>query len=192
MTVSHNHSTKISQQPISSVSAFKFFGKKLLSSSHGNKLKKKASLPPDFHSTSTNDSESSSPKLPNSLKTSRRANSFAHTTNSKRSLSSASTKILPPAGSSTSISRGNRHSSTSRNLSNSKFSSERLVYNPYGVSTPSTSLSSVSTSMKKDPDLGFYLHDGDSKIRMLPIPIVDPNEYLPDEMKEASIQLSDN
>ena len=69
---------------------------------------------------------------------------------------------------------------------------KRQVYNPYGVSTPSTSLSSSSTTTKKDPDLGFYLHDGDSNIRMLPIPIVDPNEYLPDEIKEASVQFSDN
>ncbi|EHN01575.1 Ptk1p [Saccharomyces cerevisiae x Saccharomyces kudriavzevii VIN7] len=193
MTVSNNHSTKISQQSISSMSALKFFGKKLLSSKHDNKLKKKASLPPDFHSTTAHSSGSpSGSKLATPLKATRRANSFVHSTNNNSSSSPGSAKNLRTGCTSTSSSRANRHSSTSRNASGSKLSNERMVYNPYGVSTPNTSLSSISTTAKKDPDLGFYLHDGGSNIRMLPIPIVDPNEYLPDEMKEASIQLSDN
>ncbi|QID86266.1 Serine/threonine-protein kinase ptk1/STK1 [Saccharomyces pastorianus] len=184
MTAPNNQSTKISQQSISSVSALKFFGKKLLSSRHESKLKKKASLPPDIHSASAAKSVASSSKSSSSLKSSRLTNPFVHT-DSTRSSSRAT-------GIPSSTPRANRYPSTPRHASSTKLSNERIVYNPYGVSTAGTSLSSVSTPTKKDPDLGFYLHDGDSNIRMLPIPIVDPNEYLPDTMKEVSVQMSDN
>ncbi|CAI4044728.1 hypothetical protein N7582_003346 [Saccharomyces uvarum] len=184
MTAPSNQSTKISQQSISSVSALKFFGKKLLSSRHESKLKKKASLPADFHSASAAKSVASSSKSSSSLKSSPHlTNPFAHT---------ASARSSPKVARMPSTPRANGPSFTPRNVSSTKLSNERIVYNPYGVSTAGTSLSSVSTSAKKDPDLGFYLHDGDSNIRMLPIPIVDPNEYLPDAMKEVSVQMSDN
>lgn len=89
--------------------------------------------------------------------------------------------------------------------------SENLVYNPYGInsrtdtsvsvargpsssgsrggSTSNVSAGSVSSG---HADLSFYMHDGDTKVRMLPLPIADPNEYLPEEIKQLSIHLSDN
>lgn len=88
---------------------------------------------------------------------------------------------------------------------------EHLVYNPYGVNssrsgtntsardsstsrTGSTSNMSAgsASSANNNTDLSFYMHDGDSKIRMLPLPIADPNEYLPEDIKQLSIHLSDN
>lgn len=70
---------------------------------------------------------------------------------------------------------------------------ENLIYNPYGInpngSRPGTAF---ADSTNKDNDLSFYLHDGSATIRMLPLPIQDPNEFLPEHMKQFSVHLTDN
>lgn len=69
---------------------------------------------------------------------------------------------------------------------------KNIVYNPYGLNDIGRADTAfIDTTNKKD-DLSFYLHDGDAKIRMLPLPIKDPNEYLPENMKQFSVHLADN
>lgn len=80
-------------------------------------------------------------------------------------------------------------SSSSTRSSIHNLPSEKVVYNPYGInSRPNTAFGNEG----KTDDLSFYLHDGNSKIRMLPLPIEDPNNYLPDNMKQFSVHLMDN
>ena len=68
---------------------------------------------------------------------------------------------------------------------------KNLVYNPYGIN-PNAPSRSGTTFSSNNNDLSFYLHDGDARVRMLPLPIADPNDYLPDNMKQFSVQLTDN
>lgn len=60
-----------------------------------------------------------------------------------------------------------------------------MVYNPYG-----TNYSTLSSSVKTDSS--FYLHEGSEKIRILQLPIADPNMYLPEEYHQDKILLYDN
>ncbi|SCV02110.1 LANO_0F15302g1_1 [Lachancea nothofagi CBS 11611] len=60
-----------------------------------------------------------------------------------------------------------------------------MIYNPYGT------LSKNNTSSSQH-DLSFYLHDGKDELPLLPIPLKDPNEYLPEGYKQYSVQLADN
>ncbi|CEP63169.1 protein kinase PTK2 LALA0_S07e03950g [Lachancea lanzarotensis] len=60
-----------------------------------------------------------------------------------------------------------------------------MVYNPYGT------LSKKNTSSSQH-DLSFYLHDGKEELPLLPTPLKDPNEYLPEGYKQYSVQLADN
>ncbi|CCK68475.1 protein kinase PTK2 KNAG_0B00260 [Huiozyma naganishii CBS 8797] len=69
---------------------------------------------------------------------------------------------------------------------------ENLVYNPYGVNQKPGTVFAGELSDQNKGDLSFYMHDGDSSIRMLPLPIEDPNQYLPDTMKQWSVHLIDN
>ncbi|CCF58098.1 hypothetical protein KAFR_0D04500 [Kazachstania africana CBS 2517] len=68
-----------------------------------------------------------------------------------------------------------------------------LVYNPYGInnSRPGTAFAEENRN-DGDNDLSFYLHDGNVKIRMLPLPIQNPNDFLPERMTQFSIHLTDN
>ncbi|CCF58187.1 hypothetical protein KAFR_0E00330 [Kazachstania africana CBS 2517] len=61
-----------------------------------------------------------------------------------------------------------------------------LIYNPYGTNTSSNHYNTTK------PDATFYLHDGSTKQRVLSLPLRDPNEMLPDEFKQISVQLFDN
>lgn len=77
---------------------------------------------------------------------------------------------------------------TNNNSSVFNYPAEKVVYNPYGInSRPGTAFGNEGND-----DLSFYLHDGNAKIRMLPLPIEDPNQFLPEEMKQYSIHLTDN
>lgn len=73
---------------------------------------------------------------------------------------------------------------------------ENIIYNPYGIngnvvpSRPGTAYG--GSSGNENNDISFYMHDGNSKIRLLPLPIANPNDFLPQEMKETSIHLTDN
>lgn len=87
------------------------------------------------------------------------------------------------------------HHSIQRKGSNNfhPLSNENIIYNPYGLKNgPGGSRPGTAYGANENADLSFYLHDGNSKIRMLPLPISDPNEYLPEEMKQVSVHLSDN
>lgn len=70
----------------------------------------------------------------------------------------------------------------------------QMVYNPYGMNPnlrrPDTAY--IDTLKEHKDDVSFYMHDGNEKIRMLPLPIEDPNKFLPEEMKQFSISLTDN
>ena len=101
--------------------------------------------------------------------------------------------------------------SSASHTHNGPTNSQHMVYNPYGINNrPTETQSSVrgssysrhgsgshissgsASSTNNNTDLSFYMHDGDNKIRMLPLPIADPNEFLPDDIKQVSIHLSDN
>ncbi|KAK5959640.1 protein kinase PTK2 PWA37_002998 [Arxiozyma heterogenica] len=109
--------------------------------------------------------------------------------------------LATPARSKTFVSHSNTTTTTTNNSNNNNngkimtctsihnLPSEKVIYNPYGInSRPGTAFGNEG----KADDLSFYLHDGNSKIRMLPLPIEDPNSYLPDHMKQFSVHLTDN
>lgn len=60
-----------------------------------------------------------------------------------------------------------------------------MVYNPYGT------LSKNNTSSSQH-GLSFYLQDGKEELPLLPTPLKDPNEYLPEGYRQYSVQLADN
>lgn len=89
----------------------------------------------------------------------------------------------------------NQGHSLSRNPSKSGLHADaNMVYNPYGMNPnlrrPDTAY--IDTLKENTGDLSFYMHDGNEKIRMLPLPIEDPNKFLPEEMQQFSINLADN
>lgn len=95
--------------------------------------------------------------------------------------------------------RRNTHSNDKRHptrqASHPVLGHEKMVYNPYGLNNPKNGLGQSSGSMndgRGDADLSFYMHDGDAHVRVLPLPIADPNTFLPDDMKQISITLTDN
>lgn len=94
------------------------------------------------------------------------------------------------------VGAGTHHSvnrKASGNFPNHLLSNENIVYNPYGLnagapaSRPGTAYAGSGSN-----DLAFYMQDGNSKLRLLPLPIADPNSYLPEEMKQSSVHLTDN
>lgn len=104
--------------------------------------------------------------------------------------------LATPARSKTFVSHSNNNNNNNTTTGKSTTStsihnlpSEKVVYNPYGInSRPGTAFGNEG----RTDDLSFYLHDGNSKIKMLPLPIKDPNVYLPDHMKQFSVHLTDN
>ncbi|CAI4043901.1 hypothetical protein SKDZ_10G2590 [Saccharomyces kudriavzevii ZP591] len=83
----------------------------------------------------------------------------------------------------------------SNSMASHHFPNENIIYNPYGISPnharPDTAFADT-LNMKNENDLSFYMHDGNSKIRMLPLPIANPNDFLPEDMKQYSVHLTDN
>lgn len=64
-------------------------------------------------------------------------------------------------------------------------SSINMVYNPYGTL-------SQSTTANSQHELGFYMSDGEGETKLLPLPLENPNEHLPESLKQYSVQLTDN
>ncbi|CUS21373.1 LAQU0S03e01068g1_1 [Lachancea quebecensis] len=60
-----------------------------------------------------------------------------------------------------------------------------MVYNPYGT------LSKNNTSSSQH-GLSFYLQDGKEELPLLPTPLKDPNDFLPEGYRQYSVQLADN
>lgn len=118
-------------------------------------------------------------------------NPFAHASD----VLGTGTGIASPRGNS-----GTNHSlhrKGSSNFPNHLLSNENIIYNPYGMNSPNggpggSRPGSAYAGNSNNSDLSFYMHDGNSKIRMLPLPIADPNTYLPEEMKQTSVHLTDN
>ncbi|CAI4045101.1 hypothetical protein SUVZ_10G2460 [Saccharomyces uvarum] len=83
----------------------------------------------------------------------------------------------------------------SNSMASHHFPNENIIYNPYGINPnharPDTAFADT-LNMNKENDLSFYMHDGNAKIRMLPLPIANPNEFLPEDMKQYSVHLTDN
>ncbi|CCE63832.1 hypothetical protein TPHA_0F03520 [Tetrapisispora phaffii CBS 4417] len=92
----------------------------------------------------------------------------------------------------------NNYNTATNNNSNSNThnweSKEKpIVYNPYGMSNNSSMTNSGAPGSFSNPnDISFYMHDGGAKIRLLPIPILDPNTFLPDNFAQRSVLLNDN
>lgn len=81
----------------------------------------------------------------------------------------------------------------SGNFPNHLLSNENIIYNPYGLNTGAPgSRPGTAYAGSGNNDLSFYMQDGNSKLRLLPLPIADPNAFLPEEMKQASVHLTDN
>lgn len=81
------------------------------------------------------------------------------------------------------VSNSNSNSNTPNTISHmSSFPDKPMIYNPYGI----------QSHHDNSHDASFYLHDGSKKIRVLPLPIENPNDFLPEEMKQKSVHLLDN
>lgn len=160
----------------SGVSAFKSFGKKLLSAK--------------TFSNDTIPKRSEPVKKPNPLK--------------KRATLAVDSNIRSP---SLSIKIPNKNESVRATRSGSISDRKPLVYNPYGMNTPNFSQNTTSNysgsyqsnsgisstngnNGAKDPT--FYLHEGSQHIRVLQLPVANPNDFLPDKFKQLSVQLLDN
>lgn len=192
MLKKNTSNSNLKTSTFSSVSTFKSLGKKLLTSKSFdyndiNKnvkpikpLKKRSTLPSD----STIESKTQ--------------NSLINTTK-------------PINASATSTRRSKMNESR-----NSSVNERKLVYNPYGVMSSSVnsgsgtsgsymsknltsnfsmgynSISSINSSSLSRRDPSFFLHEGSQSIRILQLPIANPNDYLPEEFQQRSIQLHDN
>lgn len=90
-------------------------------------------------------------------------------------------------GTGTDIAAPRQPSSAVPNALSRKSSSNNsnMVYNPYGT------LSKSNTSSSQH-DISFYLQDGKDEMPLLPLPLEDPNDYLPEGFKQYSIHLADN
>ncbi|KAH3902836.1 uncharacterized protein SCODWIG_00489 [Saccharomycodes ludwigii] len=62
-----------------------------------------------------------------------------------------------------------------------------MQYNPYGTFSPNAGSGSGSSH-----DLGFYLTDGTGESNLLPLPIENPNDFLPPDLKQLNILLTDD
>ena len=90
-----------------------------------------------------------------------------------------------------------------------------MIYNPYGIQpnmprnysssannnittsrqsnlSNSSNSNNISSSQNGVHDASYYLHDGSTKVRVLPLPIENPNDFLPLEMKQEFVYLLDN
>ncbi|ODV97188.1 hypothetical protein PACTADRAFT_48937 [Pachysolen tannophilus NRRL Y-2460] len=79
------------------------------------------------------------------------------------------------------------HGSGSGNNSSTTFTKpkEKIVYNPYGLINAGN-----AAGGPKNPS--FYLEDEDSQTKnILPLPIDNPNDYLPDDLKQSNVDLLD-
>lgn len=86
--------------------------------------------------------------------------------------------------------QNNNSGTQSGNLSRAaSFSSPKMHYNPYGVNSsrvPSTYSASV-TAMNGSGDSS----GSDDKVTLLPLPIHEPNDYLPDDLKQEFNSVND-
>lgn len=123
-----------------------------------------------------------------------------------------STNTAKPISSSVTSARRSKMNESRNNSVNER----KMVYNPYGVMSSSINNSSSasgsymsknlssnfsmgynspgsinsSSLSRRDPSL--HLHEGSQSIRILQLPIASPNDYLPKEFQQKSIQLYDN
>ena len=73
----------------------------------------------------------------------------------------------------------------------------QINYNPYGIrslasnDTATKANNILLTGLGSKKDHTFYLHEGSQRIRVPSIPVADPNEYIPEEFKQDSVQLFD-
>ncbi|CCE81803.1 Piso0_002475 [Millerozyma farinosa CBS 7064] len=75
------------------------------------------------------------------------------------------------------------HKSTSNPSSRvGSHQAEKIKYNPFGVNNETT----------EHPNASFYMQGGSSNSRILNNPIADPNDYLPEDLKEEHINLLDD
>ncbi|EDO16638.1 hypothetical protein Kpol_529p18 [Vanderwaltozyma polyspora DSM 70294] len=139
-------------------------------------------------------SRSSSLRSPHKSGASEHTNSLSRSSSTKHRPASRNTNQRQQNSIHANSSTTNTLLRNSPGLPSASLTNEHIVYNPYGLnpnlSRPGTTTVSASSSFNKD--ISFYMHDGDAKIRLLPLPISDPNEYIPSEMKQYSVHLTDN
>lgn len=171
------NSSHLKASSLSSVSTFKSLGRKLLNSKtfDSNDVKKNAKPIVSIKKRSTLPGDS--------------------TTISKTKPKSIPIKSASPSAV--------RRTSESRNNS---VSEKKMVYNPYGVmsgsfgnngsstanNTYNNSVTSVNSTSTARKDASFYLYEGSQHIRILQLPISNPNDHLPEEFQQISTQLYDN
>ena len=96
---------------------------------------------------------------------------------------------------------GKSNAATNHNSYNT--SNNKMVYNPYGsISKTNTfnndthnnnnSSSNSLTPSGTANSLGFYLTDGIGESNLLPLPIENPNEVLPEKFKQPTVMFSDD
>ncbi|CCK71086.1 uncharacterized protein KNAG_0G00280 [Huiozyma naganishii CBS 8797] len=72
-----------------------------------------------------------------------------------------------------------------------------IVYNPYGINNSngtvfSNANSATNSSAGSTRDASFYLHEGGDTVRVLKLPLMDPNELMPEQYVQSSVHLFDN
>ncbi|SMN19446.1 similar to Saccharomyces cerevisiae YKL198C PTK1 Putative serine/threonine protein kinase that regulates spermine uptake [Maudiozyma saulgeensis] len=182
-----------SSSSISSVSTFKLLGKKLLNNGKSfdesiNRNSAKKIIP----------SNATKKLLKRNTAPSKLLSSNKKNVRDNRKISSSSSESA-----SESVSES---SQLSTKLTSVDTSPKPMVYNPYGsqpyiptnnnsrngMSRTSNNNSGTNSNSSGIRDASYYLHDGSTKIRVLPLPIEDPNDFLPTEMQQESVYLFDN
>lgn len=179
-------SSGLKSSSLSSVSTFKSLGRKLLSSKtfESSDIKKNAKPIEPIRKRST---------LPGDL------NTISKTKPKSIPIKNVNSKLSSPSAV--------RRASGTESRNNS-ISEKKMVYNPYGVMSPSfgnsgnstanntpgysNSVNSMKSFSNSRRDASFYLHEGSQHIRILQLPVSNPNDHLPEEFQQISTQLYDN
>ncbi|KAG0671446.1 hypothetical protein C6P45_000613 [Maudiozyma exigua] len=193
---SNNNSS--STTSISSISTFKLLGKKILNNgksfdetmlNNGNTRHHKKVIP--SNSTKKLLKRKTAPAISSKSKSkskSKSSSSDTSTTNSTKLSSVDSISQVPkpmvynPYGIQPNMPQ-NYSSSANNNITTSRQSNLSNSSNGNHIS---------SSSQNVVHDASYYLHDGSNKVRVLPLPIENPNDFLPPEMKQEFVYLLDN
>lgn len=189
MLKKNKSNSNLKTSTFSSVSTFKSLGKKLLTSK-------------SFDQNDVN-------KNVKPIKTLKKRNTLPR--DSTVDSTTQNTSTITPKPISSSVRRSKMNESR-----NSSVSDRKMVYNPYGVMSSSiyssssasgsymsknltsnfsmgyNSTSSINSSSLSRKNPSVYLHEGSQSVRILQLPIASPNDYLPEEFQQKSIQLYDN
>lgn len=188
---------KLSNKLFNSKSTNDFFNQNSTRTKHSLSISKSTNpfinnIHPNYSHASNDTSRSSSRSSTrlSSISANRKNSSTNHSNTSHNSLT-PSINIIGNANfsknRSSSIRRTIQRSDSSASLSN-----KHLLYSSSTSSLNAPKSLSLSSSAPHSKDLSFYMHDGKSSSRVLPTPVANPNDFLPEDIKQSSVQFFDN